>query len=90
MTISEKEWRWVKRMQKAGLFPTTPEPAPPAPMPPDGAWRVTHYPDGNALVEINNVPLPLETALQILRLMNPERVVTDVGTIEALAERPPS
>jgi hypothetical protein len=65
MTISEKEWKWVRRMQKAGLFPTSPEPEP---MPPTGTWRVTHYPDRTALVQINNVPMPLETALQIVRL----------------------
>jgi hypothetical protein len=87
MTISEKERKWVQRMQKAGLFPKLPEPEP---MPPDGAWRVTHYPDGNALVQINNVPMPLEIALQILNLTNPERVVTDAGTLQALADRPPS
>jgi hypothetical protein len=65
--ISEKERRWVQRMQRAGLFPKPPESEP---MPPDGAWRVTHYPDGNALVQINNVPLPLETAVEIVRLID--------------------
>jgi hypothetical protein len=66
--ISEKEARWIKRMQKTGLFPTTPE-LEPAPALRKGAWRLTSQPDGAMLVEVNDVPVPIEIALEIARII---------------------
>ena len=72
--ISEKERRWVERMREAGLFPKPPSVIGP---PPVGAWRLTRYYDGQALIEINKV-LPRSVATEIIGLC-----MEDEGMAEA-------
>jgi hypothetical protein len=66
--ISEKERRWVERMQRAGLFPSPPPP--PKTQPPNGQWSMESQPNGEIFVQINNVPMPTATALEIIQLLD--------------------
>lgn len=64
--ITEKERKWIKRMQKAGLFP--PSPPPPAPPPPEGQWSATSLPGGIVFLQVNKVPVSQETAIALMKL----------------------
>jgi hypothetical protein len=65
----EKQAKWVKRMQKAGLFPPDPPAVPTEPSLPEGQWRMTSQPDGMVFVEVNNVPVPTEVAKKLFDLV---------------------
>jgi hypothetical protein len=80
--ISEKERRWVERMQDAGLFPK-PSATPSPPFPPEGTWSMTGYGDGTVLVQINK-PLSLDAAMEIVKLTGAEHITVDAETLRAL------
>lgn len=63
--ITEKEARWVERMQRLGFFPSPPRPKDP---PEEGAFRMTYYPNRTVLVEINMVPMSRSQAMAIVGL----------------------
>jgi hypothetical protein len=63
----ERQARWVKRMQKAGLFPSAPEP--PAPPPPKGQWSITSVGNGQVFIQINDVKMPTALAADLFKLI---------------------
>lgn len=84
--ISERERRWVERMQAAGLFPRPPAAVTAEPAP-EGGWRMTGYGDGMVLVQINKVAMSSADALEVCRLAGVERVSVEIEQLSALMEK---
>lgn len=78
--ISEKEQRWVRRMENAGLFPPQ-RAAAAAAGPPQGAYSITVFGDGTALLQINKVAVSYAVALEIVRLTGVDRVSVDLDLL---------
>jgi hypothetical protein len=83
--ISDKERRWVEKMQRLGLFPRPKEPKV-EPPPPEGHWRITSAPNGQCLIEINNVPVSLKAAMEIFKLARIEKITLDPALVPLIAE----
>lgn len=64
----ERQARWVKRMQDAGVLPRPAQEEPLAPPPPEGQWSMTSQPGGMVFVQLNKVPVSPETALEFMKL----------------------
>jgi hypothetical protein len=79
---SDKERRWVEKMQDLGLFPRPKVES----MPPEGHWRMTSASNRQVLVQINNVPLPIKAAVEIYKLAGVDKITLDPALLPLIAE----